>query len=80
MQVGPQEIFGLWVRRVATPPRITTYWKRPLNLAVRKNGKDQEVNTPVIIRKARSDNLPEESGCNPTLDRVDQVAAYRPTE
>ena len=68
MQVGRHELFGLWVRRVENFPLIIRYQKRPPNLAVRGHGKGQEVNTPVIIRKARSDKLLEESVCKPALD------------
>ena len=79
VHVDPQEVFGLWIRRVATIPQ-DLLWKWPLDLAVWENGKDQEVNTPLNTQTDRIDKLTKGFGYKLNLDRVDRVAPYRLTE
>ena len=54
--------------------------KRPPIRAGREHCKVQEVNTPVITAKARSDKLIQGSSYKSTLDRVDLVTTYWPNE
>ena len=56
------------------------YRKRPPNVAVREHGEGQKVSTSVVSRKARSDKLPEESGCPLPTDSIKWPPTGLPSE
>ena len=68
------------IRRLATLPLNILYRSRPLNLAFREHGKGQEVNNPMIIQKAKRDNLTEGISDKISLYRVNRVVTDSPTE
>ena len=68
------------VQSSSNPPLLIRDRKRLLNLAVRNHGRGPHFNTPVIIRIARDNKLPEAGGCSFNLNRFDRAATYRPTE